>query len=1505
MSSSTQRPVHTHEILDRTALWQFRDSARIGLDLERYCVANSAIDFRRTGAELSFCILVSRGCSHLAAIEASPSANTIKVTVYGLNNGFEQKWSITHTGNQAAGAPQRGGWYDTAKMHGGITEDGESVLVVYKPVGREVEVYTVKADGFTRRGPPSDTNVTYSMTSGMVSDDSEHIFYSRRGSGFGKRGESKIVEAYSIRNLARVRAVTFAFGDGHHLRNTGLIRPLRIQGPLYIGIDTSSFGGDDNSRNSPPVIASSERKIHWNFHGIKYIDSTGGPNTFISPNGKYLFYVESDEAMLHHWDLTKPSLEPLGSMRLPGVEYGQSRRWQIYGKETIVRDAIAKQIHHVRYSPKHKLITVVTSNNSTVVVNILLTFNLQLVYHRKIHHSTWNGYVPLRIGFNDQTGLNIVAVSPTLSYNSPGRQTQIVGAMGVVLPLRDIFDNIRKAEDYFDNATEGVTSLMASLGGGQVEPLCRFSWTPGALDRNNSVAIVHELGRLPITNSEDSRRQQEFYDDIFANPQSSMSMTSTLELRHFFVPHLFSFTHPWDPLQSTSLFGVVMKNEFYIITIGPSPSGQGPQISRVLYATDIRVRGDAKQRIEIYKIDSNYILHVSQDGRGIGGYSGAPMPVPRCTIISPHFLEEDAWYDTFVIHRAAHVTMPTNWTQTPNPALTWTTTFRAYFEPNTFVIQDTIDYGHRACSAYVLPKYLLWEEYGLRGLRDSKPNDIFFGGGRYADTLGPYFRSIYDDRTYDDAHPLFPSTFALACNADHRSRGTKHVDAFFRRLHQDDERLLINSSAVSSTLPLACRARPIAALSFMQHIVLFNHKINDIGAVEVKNGTTKSKETNYNSRSYQVYRFFGDLWTTFSPFCNDSDEADSEPNTSHVTLPLPGFCSFTNKLYNPPPVSGHGDPFWDFVQATTPYDEDNFPRWEARLLHWVAYTGKGPASPFTRLVEEILSMKDRNVQLSFLRVAWLEKLLAWKMRTFGLHIYLTRTAFPMLLLFVIHLTVSILLTEDVTSGTITVPIYMLSSMEALVSVYILSIKLRQLFRIPRPFVRSIFNYIDGIALSLGLTLFFFVISHQAPPRSFLAFSTLLIWIATILMMRVYRPVGLLLLLLTETMQGVFSYLILLFFIILGFAFVPFLLLRNITSESNAFSTFPLTFSQMLNFISSDYGALEPFESKFVAVKTLRALYIIVITILFLNTLIALLNLKINAADKNASNLFHLQMASLQVEIELGLLSSSERKGRDWFPEWFSYSMTETEKRLWNEYVDRNPLKWSDENNFSEDKEHVPYIPETTSRQAGSNNTTATASSTTKKQEQTSSTMRNDNTEASSNSEPQVSTAESQKPPLIIHDGKPAADLLSALGPIDETDFPLDDNPEPGGDESDFSDAEDDISSTMSKSASSRQAMSNCCVVCQQPGSLCTGCRMVAYCGKAHQRQHWKTHKSECKPSEEVVAGPSVEMAEFSCVVCGKPGKLCTGCRTVAYCSKEHQKQDWKNHKTACKGKGRA
>ena len=38
-----------------------------------------------------------------------------------------------------------------------------------------------------------------------------------------------------------------------------------------------------------------------------------------------------------------------------------------------------------------------------------------------------------------------------------------------------------------------------------------------------------------------------------------------------------------------------------------------------------------------------------------------------------------------------------------------------------------------------------------------------------------------------------------------------------------------------------------------------------------------------------------------------------------------------------------------------------------------------------------------------------------------------------------------------------------------------------------------------------------------------------------------------------------------------------------------------------------------------------------------------------------------------------------------------------------------------------------------------------------------------------------------------------------------------------------------------------------------------------------------------------------------CIVCGKEAsKLCSACQTTHYCSKEHQKLHWKEHKLHCK-----
>lgn len=60
-----------------------------------------------------------------------------------------------------------------------------------------------------------------------------------------------------------------------------------------------------------------------------------------------------------------------------------------------------------------------------------------------------------------------------------------------------------------------------------------------------------------------------------------------------------------------------------------------------------------------------------------------------------------------------------------------------------------------------------------------------------------------------------------------------------------------------------------------------------------------------------------------------------------------------------------------------------------------------------------------------------------------------------------------------------------------------------------------------------------------------------------------------------------------------------------------------------------------------------------------------------------------------------------------------------------------------------------------------------------------------------------------------------------------------------------------MSESESESVASHETSSNSgmvCAECQQPADLkCSACKLVAYCCKEHQKQHWKTHKSLCRP----------------------------------------------------------
>ena len=129
-----------------------------------------------------------------------------------------------------------------------------------------------------------------------------------------------------------------------------------------------------------------------------------------------------------------------------------------------------------------------------------------------------------------------------------------------------------------------------------------------------------------------------------------------------------------------------------------------------------------------------------------------------------------------------------------------------------------------------------------------------------------------------------------------------------------------------------------------------------------------------------------------------------------------------------------------------------------------------------------------------------------------------------------------------------------------------------------------------------------------------------------------------------------------------------------------------------------------------------------------------------------------------------------------------------------------------------------------------------------------------------------------------------------------------------------------------------------CIVCDEPASLrCSKCKGVNYCGREHQVSDWKRHKTVCgslastannnelkesgndgktDTSETTTVTPKPTITTITptlslptktrqCAYCYADGigyKSCGGCHKRYYCSREHQKLDWKkgHSKWCCK-----
>ncbi|PKY30391.1 hypothetical protein RhiirB3_486260 [Rhizophagus irregularis] len=266
----------------------------------------------------------------------------------------------------------------------------------------------------------------------------------------------------------------------------------------------------------------------------------------------------------------------------------------------------------------------------------------------------------------------------------------------------------------------------------------------------------------------------------------------------------------------------------------------------------------------------------------------------------------------------------------------------------------------------------------------------------------------------------------------------------------------------------------------------------------------------------------------------------------------------------------------------------------------------------------------------------------------------------------------------------------------------LSFEIRQCLWRPNKFFTDLWNLFDVGAHSLPIIISLFWFINKNPPHWLMAISFILLSFKFLLFFRIISSFGKYFAIIIGVAKTVFPFLVVLFFIILGFAQAFFIILRSIEvnddndpqnlvtkydfvnsdgtinniiqpsdSNTNLFNWFPTSLLAVYKMLTGDSGSLSSWTFRENPTMTFLLVAFTFFTVIYLmNLFIGLLNIAI--ADYNKEEEFLLQKAQIIAEIELFyMLPSQRRDNKEWFPDWIYYDMPVSEVRKLINAIDNN------------------------------------------------------------------------------------------------------------------------------------------------------------------------------------------------------------------------------------------